>query len=100
MRCLDCRHLSLQDPTFECQGYAQFAAAVVQRVICDWWHTQGQMMVVAWSPMCGWPQWEVRMVMQCQLISLSLGCQAVLDRWNVLEGAYIILYNLCNLYTP
>ena len=23
-------------------GFAQFAAAVVQRVICDWWHTQGQ----------------------------------------------------------
>eukprot|EP00438_Fugacium_kawagutii_P004876 Skav232183 [mRNA] locus=scaffold4523:30187:32428:- [translate_table: standard] len=39
-------------------GYAQFAAAVVQRVICDWWHTQGQMVVVGWSPMCGWTQWE------------------------------------------
>ena len=39
-------------------GYAQFAAAVVQRVICDWWHAQGQKVVVGWSPMCGWSEWE------------------------------------------
>ncbi|CAE7491525.1 mtr [Symbiodinium necroappetens] len=40
------------------RGFAQFAAAVVQRVICDWWHTQGQKLVVGWSPMCGWTAWE------------------------------------------
>ncbi|CAE7225857.1 unnamed protein product [Symbiodinium sp. CCMP2592] len=40
------------------RGFAQFAAAVVQRVICDWWHMQGQKLVVGWSPMCGWTAWE------------------------------------------
>ena len=53
---------SILEPLLETQpgsaGYAQFAAAVVQRVICDWWHGQGQKVVVGWSPMCGWPQWQ------------------------------------------
>ena len=68
------------------QGYAQFAAAVVQRVICDWWHTQGQKVVVGWSPMCGWLQWEACIFHQdAQQIyaDLSRSCRVRLVVWSL-----------------
>ena len=40
--------------------------------------------------MCGWPQWEARMVMQCQLIRLS-GSLGPLECF----GGGILIYIIC-----